>query len=76
MIVDFTGLTGNDRNPDMVVAGETIVPFRGVIVTPENFYPKPTTVANIKEIAKDYIDLTAYQEPEQEMHNFIFQPLA
>ena len=76
MIVDFTGLTGNDSNPDMVAAGETIVPFRGVVVTPDNLYPKPTTVADVKEIAKDYIDLTAYEEPRQEKHNFIFQPLA
>ena len=76
MTVDFTGLTGNDRNAVMVVAGEAIVPFQGVFVTPENLYPKPTTVADVKEIAKDYIDLTAYQEPQQENHNFIFKPLA
>lgn len=30
MIVDFTGLTGNDRNADMFVVGEAIVPFKGV----------------------------------------------
>lgn len=44
----------------------TIVPFRGVLVTPGNLYPKPTTVADVKEIAKHYIDLTAYEEPQQE----------
>lgn len=75
MIVDFTGLMGNDANPEMFVAGQAIVPFKGVFVTPENLFPKPTGVAEVKEIAKDYIDLSAYHEPQQEKHNFIFRPL-
>ncbi|HET6893072.1 MAG TPA: hypothetical protein VFH31_18345 [Pyrinomonadaceae bacterium] len=75
MIVDFTSLTGNDKNSEMFVAGEAIVPFKGVFVTPENLSPKPITVAEVKEIAKDYIELSAYHEPEQEKHNFVFKPL-
>lgn len=75
MTVDFTGLTGEDRNPEMFVVGETIVPFRGVFVTPENLSPKPMTVAEVKDITTDYIDLSAYREPHKEKHSFILEPL-
>ena len=75
MIVDFTGFTGKDKNPEMFVTGETTVPFKGVFVTPENLFPKPMTVAEVKDIAKDYIELSAYQEPYKEKHRFILEPL-
>jgi hypothetical protein len=75
MTVDFTGLTGRDENPEMFVAGETIVPFKGVFVIPENLFPKPMTVAEVKYIAKEYIELSAYREPYKEKHGFILEPL-
>mgnify|MGYP003575426195 CR=1 FL=1 len=75
MIVDFTGLTGEDENPEMFVAGETIVPFKGVFVIPDNLFPKPRTVAEVKDVASVYIEPSAYQEPYQEKHRFILEPL-
>jgi hypothetical protein len=68
-------LTGRDRNPEMLVAGEAIVPFKGVFVTPENLFPKPTTVAEVKDVARDYIELSAYQAPYKEGDSFILKPL-
>jgi len=75
MTVDFTGLTGEDENPEMLVTGEAIIPFKGVFVTPENLSPKPLTVAEVKDMAKDYIELSAYQEPYKDGHSFILEPL-
>jgi hypothetical protein len=75
MVVDFTGFTGRDRNPEMSVAGEALVPFEGVFVVPENLSPKPMTVSEVKDVAKDYVDLSAYGEPYREKHRFILEPL-
>jgi hypothetical protein len=75
MVVDFTGYTGRDRNPEMSVAGEALVPFKGVYVVPENLFPKPMTVSEVKEVAQDFIDLSAHREPYREKHKFIFEPL-
>ena len=47
MVVDFTGDSAADRNPALEVRGRALLPFTGVIVSPDNLQPKPATAGEI-----------------------------
>ena len=76
MTVDFLGFYGGDENPDMMVNAEAELPFTGLLITPENLQPTPVNVAELKLLAADFVDLTAFREPERRNRGFILRPLS
>jgi hypothetical protein len=76
MTVDFLGYYGGDENPEMMVNAEAELPFTGVIITPENLHPTPVNVAELERVASDFVDLSAFREPERRNHGFVLRPLA
>ncbi len=77
MLVDFHGYYGGDADPSMPVHAEVDLPFIGLLVTPANLSPKPTTPTKLKKVVSEFVDLAAYKEPEPWMsHGFIFRPAA
>jgi hypothetical protein len=77
MEVDFHGYYGGDENPAMTVHAEVDVPFIGLLMTPGNLFPKPTTPTELRQVASEFVDLAAYVGPEMRRnHGFIFHPSA
>lgn len=74
MLVDFHGYLGGDENPDMPVAAETEIEYTGLVIVPENLFPKPSTVEELNEVASPFVDLSAYHEPKQDRFRFVFRP--
>lgn len=74
MIVDYHGYSGGDANPDMLVAAETEVDYTGLIVVPDNLFPKPSTPQMVNEVAEDFVNLSVYCEPEADRHRFVLRP--
>lgn len=76
MIVDFQGLTGADRNPNMAVHGRAVVPYAGVIVVPDNLVPTLDTPAEVTRAVSQYLDTSLLASPERRGHAFRMEPLA
>jgi hypothetical protein len=76
MTVDFLGFYGGDENPEMMVSAEAELPFTGLIITAENLHPKPVNVAELERVASEFVDLSAFREPERRNHGFVLRPLA
>jgi hypothetical protein len=74
MTIDFHGYIGGDANPEMRVAAETEIEYTGLVVIPENLFPKPLTPQLVKNVASEFVDLSAYHEPEKEQHRFLLRP--
>lgn len=74
MTVDFHGYVGDDRNPEMPVAAEFDIPFTGLIIVPENLFPKPSTVEEAKEVARGFVDIDRYERPERDRHRYVLRP--
>lgn len=75
MLVDFHGYYGDDANPAMPVHAEAEVPYIGVLVNPENLFPKPLTPAEVENAVAPFADLSSYEEPEPWRHrSFILRP--
>ena len=75
MVVDFAGFVGTDSSPAMAVRGRAAVPYAGVIVVPENLFPKPNTPADVTSAVSAYLDTSLYAAPERAGHAFRMQPL-
>ena len=76
MVVNFHGYAGGDEDPNLRVAGQAEIAYRGVIVVKNNLSPKPTTEAKVLALADKFIDLTAYRAPVDEEWRWVFQPKA
>jgi hypothetical protein len=74
MLVDFLGYYGGDENPAMMVHAEADVPFTGLIILPENLFPKPITIAEVESVAADFVDLSSFRAPELRHRGFILCP--
>ncbi|MEW4489474.1 hypothetical protein AB1L42_15435 [Thalassoglobus sp. JC818] len=75
MVVDFHGFHDGDENPRMQVAATVDLPFLGVLVIPDNLFPKPNTEQELRDVASDFIDLASFGEPEPwRSHGSIFLP--
>jgi hypothetical protein len=75
MEVDFHGYYGGDANPAMPVHAKADLPFTGLIVVPENLFPKPRSSGEVKKVAGRFVDLTAFSDPERRNYSFVFRPL-
>jgi hypothetical protein len=53
-----------------------LLPFIGLIITPENIHPTPVNVAELQRVVAEFVDLSAFREPERQNHGFILRPLA
>ena len=77
MVVDFHGFHEGDENPAMSVHAECDVAFIGLLITPENLFPKPLTPPELRNVASEFVDLSTYHEPERwRAHNVILRPVA
>lgn len=76
MVVDFHGYAGGDEDPNLLIAGQTEIAYRGVIVVKNNLFPKPTTEAEVLAVAGKFIDLTTYRAPVDEEWRWVFPPKA
>jgi hypothetical protein len=74
MTVNFSGYYGDDENPDLLVSGDVVIPFTGLLVVPDNLFPKPTTVEEVNGVAREFVDLNCYEAPELDRHRYVFQP--
>lgn len=75
MLVDFHGFYGGDANPAMPVHAEVDVQYIGLLITPDNLSPKPTTPTMLRTVASEFVDLTVYEGPEPRgSHGSIFRP--
>ncbi|QDT27569.1 hypothetical protein Enr10x_28870 [Gimesia panareensis] len=75
MVVDFYGFHNGDENPQMQIDATVALPFLGVLVIPDNLFPKPTTEQELRDVAADFIDLTSFRSSEPWMtHGSIFPP--
>jgi hypothetical protein len=76
MLVNFHGYYGEDENPAMPVQAEVEVPFIGLLVIPGNLFPKPNKPAELRKVASEFVDLSAYEEPQPwKTHDFVFRPV-
>lgn len=76
MVVNFRGYVGGDENPRLVLAGETQVRYRGLIVVKDNLRPRPTTESKVLTLAEQFVDLTTYREPIDDGWRWRFLPKA
>lgn len=75
LLVDFDGYYSGDEDPAMPVRGEMDIPFIGLLVNPGNLFPKPVNLSDVRKVLLEFVDLSAYCEPEpQEGDGFIFRP--
>ena len=50
------------------------VRFKGLIVMPENVFPKPRDVAGAIAVAQQFLDLETFAAPEWDGSRFLFEP--
>lgn len=71
--VNVTGFGELDAtNIPFSVQGE--VTFKGLIVVPDNLFPKPTTTAEVKTLSEHFLDLDGFTEPRWDRFRFVFEP--
>ena len=74
MAVDFSGWTGEDANAEMPVSGNVVVPFDGIWLRPDNFDPVPSSEADIKALAEEFLDLRDFSMTEDPTPAIVFRP--
>lgn len=74
-IVDFQGFTGDDVDPEMEVTAETDIEYTGIIIVPDNLFPKPNTPQHVSEVVAQFADLAAYHTPEQDGFRYVMRPV-
>lgn len=76
MVVEFLGYFGGDEDHAMPIHAEVDVPFIGLLVIPDNLFPKPSSPNDLRKVASQFVDLSAYEGPEPwKSHGFIFRPV-
>lgn len=75
MSVNFSGYFGGDEDPCMQVNAEKVeLPLSNLIIVKGNLEPAPTSVEEAISIAAEYVDLSAFHEPEDEDWRYVFAP--
>jgi hypothetical protein len=74
MSVDFRGHYGGDEDPALAVHAEVDLPFTGLIIMPENLFPKPSSLDEVRSVAAEFVDLSGFRDPERRDHGFILRP--
>lgn len=74
MVVDFSGYTGHDASPEMPVSAVASIPFDGVWLRPDNFDPAPSTEADLKALAGEFLDLRDFIMAEDGTGAVVFRP--
>jgi hypothetical protein len=74
MEVDFHGYYGGDADPAMLIYAEADLPFTGLIVVPENLFPKPLSSEQVKGIASQFVELADFSEPQRRDRDFLLRP--
>ena len=59
----------------MAVRGRASLPYAGVIVVPDNLFPKPGTPAEVLSVVAPYLDTTLFSAPLLQGHAFRMAPL-
>lgn len=67
-VVEFPAYYGGDGNPALPVSANAVVPFSRLIIVPENLDPVPANLAEAMNIASEFVDLSAYMEPNEKGH--------
>jgi len=50
------------------------VRFKGLIVVPDNLFPKPSDAAGAAAVAREFLDLENFAEPAWDGSRFLFEP--
>ncbi len=74
MDVEFSGWTGEDKNPHMQVAGALTVPFEGVWLRPDSFAKPDAEPVDALAIASDFLVLEDFFVTESDNGALLFQP--
>lgn len=73
--VNFQGFTGDDVNPDMEITAETDIEYTGLIIVPDNLFPKPDTPQRVSEVVSQFADPAAYHPPEKDDFRYVLRPV-
>lgn len=75
LVVDFQGFTGDDVDPEMEVTAATDIEYTGIIVVPDNLFPKPNTPEQVMEVVSQFANPTAYHYPERDDFRYMLRPV-
>jgi hypothetical protein len=75
LVVDFQGFTGDDVDPEMEITAETDIEYTGIIVVPDNLFPKPNTPEQVMEVVSQFANPAAYHSPEKDDFRFMLRPV-
>ena len=69
-------LEGYDDLDDMDISLDVsgLVQFKGLIVMPNNLFPKPSDIASAVTIAQEFVDLATFAEPVWDGSRYLFEP--
>lgn len=66
-----------DRKHESRIVASAEIPYVGLYVVPGNLFPKPTTPADVHDVAAEFVDPCLYRAAEPWLdHAFIFRPRA
>ena len=74
---DFSAIAEVDdgsKVQSVEISGKCDLKFSGIIVVPDNLFPKPTTVEAVRAAVTDFIDMEGLREPRSEQWRYIFEP--
>lgn len=74
-VVDFQGFAGDDVDPEMEIIAETEVEYLGMIIVPENLFPKPNTPHQVADVVAKFADPEAYHVPEKDDFRYLLRPV-
>ena len=75
LVVDFQGFTGDDVDLEMEITAETEIEYTGIIVVPDNLFPKPNTPEQVMEIVSQFASPAAYHSPEKDDFRYLLRPV-
>lgn len=74
LVVDFYGFDDEDRNPELIVRAEGVLPFTELVIVPGNLSPPPGNVSQASRVASDFVDLADFEAPVWQEFRYHLRP--
>ncbi len=74
MSVQFSGLSTDDEDPDLLVSADVVIPYNGLLIHSSIVAPLPENIEQARSVAARYVDLDTYEAPRLEVGAYVLKP--
>jgi len=71
---DYPGYFGGPPDPQMPFAADLEIPFNGITLSQDSFFPKPSSTEDAQLLLGDFIDPNAFEVPDFKDGKYLFRP--